>query len=130
MNNMRKPWQRSGIILALITLCLLASTAFGFNTYFLRGSSSSVIALNQQIEILPPTASNSGDVLYRGKQSKTNGEISRAFDKLPLSKPSDGPHHCLHSASNIAGLSGSVHKNKLHQLYQLTDIPPPFSLTL
>jgi len=127
---MRKPWQRSGIVLTFIVLCLLASTAFGFNDYILRGSSSSVIALNHQVEIIPPTASNVGDILYRGKQSKTNGEINRAFQKLLLSEPPEGSHQHLYYASNIAGFSGSNHKNKLHQLYQLTDIPPPWHLTL
>lgn len=127
---MRKPWQRSGIALTFIILCLLASTAFGFNNYLLNGSSQNVIALNYQIEIIPPTASNYIDILYRAKQSKTNGEINRAFEKLLLAELPEGLHRCLYSTSSVAGFSDSIHRNKLQRLYQLTDIPPPFDLTM
>lgn len=127
---MRKPWQRSGIVLTFSILCLLASTAFGFNNYILRSSSQNVIALNYQIEVIPPTASNNTNSLYRTKQSKTNGEVTRALERLLLSELPEGLRQCVYSTSSVAGLSDSIHRDKLQQLYQLTDIPPPFDLTL
>ena len=130
MNDMRKPWQRRGIVLTFIILCLLASTAFGFNNYIPSGSSQSVIALNYQIEIIPPTASNYIDIPSRAKQSKTNGEINRSFEKLLLAELPEGLQQCLYSTSSVAGFSDSIHRNRLQRLYQLTDIPPPVDLTM